>query len=148
MSKNLDIDGIEDVLIETTRGLGLFKMVESALKDDLPETRVYPAAFWYLVSAVDQGVKSRSVYLNTYEVTIVNKTLKGATQGKRLAEAKKSMYELIKAVRDAVVHMSLGIDNIEKFSGGNVLLVDYVEGEISYAVNFSCRHFLPVPAEG
>jgi hypothetical protein len=142
MTDYVDIDGIEDAIIEAISGLksedkAMCRKVISAGRNEVPNKFNYPTALVYFVNSADQGIRSRPVSLVTFEIILVNKNLAS------LQAAKDSTYAVIKAVRDAIHGRDLDIKNIEQFVCTSIAFSGYDAGEISYVLQFQCKHYLP-----
>lgn len=132
---------IEDKLMETIKGLDLFRAVVSAGRQKLPEARAFPWAFVFFVSERDMGVKSRPVVEIEYEVVVAARNLSGEDAAARDA------YALLDAARDAVNGKSFGLTDIEPFTCASREMSDYEAGVITYALRFRTRHYLPAVTE-
>jgi hypothetical protein len=132
----MNISGIEDKIIETIKGLNLFKKVDSLGRKDRPAALSYPSAFAFFVSEMSTGVKSRPVMDTVFAVLVVNKNLASESA------AAKDSYTLCDAVRDAIHGKDLGITDIEPFEFISRELIDYDSGVLTYDLRFKTRHFL------
>lgn len=135
------VAAIEDKLIQTVTGLGLFRSVASAGRKALPAALSHPSAYVFFVSETDTGVRSRPVVDLEFEVAVV---VRNSSSEEKAA---KNAYELIDGVRDAINGKTLGITDIEPFACVSRSLAEYESGVITYTLRFRTRQYLPVVVE-
>ena len=132
---------IEDKIISTLDGLGIFRKVSSLGRKAAPVTMSYPSAHAYFVSDRDTGTKPRPVMTLTYEILVVGKNLSGEGQ------AAADVYSLLDSVREAINGKYLDFTDIEPFTCVSREIAGYEDGVISYILRFQTRHYLEVPTE-
>lgn len=134
---------VEDLLMEKVTDMGLFKLVQSAgrddIVDDVAKVLKTPAALVCFTGDENTGVQSRLVTDETYLVAVVNKNIRSEK------DAARSVYDLIDAVRDGIHGKQWGREELEGFRFRGRELIYYENGKIAYAVRFSVKHTLHIP---
>lgn len=130
----MTIADVEDRIIDTVRGLGLFKTVESAGRKGPPTVYTRPAAFVCCMKDENTGVRSRLVMKETYQVIVAGKNA-GSEE-----KASKGIYEICDAVRDALNGTNWDVDDLDTMIYEGREIVEYEAGDIAYALTFSVVH--------
>lgn len=130
----MTIADVEDRIIDTVRGLGLFKTVESAGRKGPPTVYTRPAAFVCCMKDENTGVRSRLVMKETYEVIVAAKHM-GSEE-----KAARTVYDLCDAVRDALHGTNWGVEDLDQFNYEGKEIVEYEAGNVSYVMTFSVVH--------
>jgi len=138
----MNVAEIEDKIIEALEALGIFSAIDSIAQNEEPPSLSYPSAFIYLFSETEASGADRNprpVYDLVYEVIVINENM----YSKR--EAQSLTYDLLDQVRDALNRKDLGITDINGFRCISRKFIQYIDGEISYALQFKTTQYLPVP---
>lgn len=130
----MTIGDIENRIIQTLEGSGLFRKVISAGRKAIPPVLSYPAALVWFLDASNAGIGSRLVMVERYQVIIVSKNLASEM------DAARSSYDLLVAVRDAIHGRDFGSDDLAQMALEHIALASYEDGEIAYALTFAVTH--------
>ena len=130
----MTIADVEDHIIDTVEGLGLFRQVISAGRKTIPAVLSYPSALVCFVSDANAGIGSRLVMIERYQVVVVHKNLASEK------DVARSVYDLIVSVRDGLHGKDWGHDELDQMNFEKTELISYEAGEIAYAMTFSVVH--------
>lgn len=130
---------IEDAIIQALEGLALFRVVESAGRDEIPSPRTFPSAYACFMGDSDSSEDPRPSPDMEFSVYVFDKNVRSEEK------AAKDIYGLIDSVRDAFNGKRLGLTDIEPFWVRRRRIVKYEAGVIVYEILVRTRHYLPVP---
>jgi len=140
----MDVAGIEDVLIDTVKALGIFATVDSAGRDQEPSADTvfsFPYASAFFIGDREVAKQPRPIDELTFGVLVSVKNVRGESA------AAADAYALIDSVRLAIRGKTLGIEDIGPFGCPTREMVGYQDGVMTYLLIFTCRQYQPLVGE-